>query len=372
MSSLDEATPAGGQPGSDLDAGATAAATVELLAGSALFRDLPRQQLSLLIQWFHERSFTSDDLIIRQGDYGQGLYLLVEGYAEVIVHAEIISAADDEGAAAIPTHIALLGPGEPFGEMSLLDDEPIVASVRAASRVRCLYLPKTEFLRTTTAHPAVGTALIHLLVRRLRDADYRLAAAAVDPLTGLSNRLGLEQQCRREGARLARSGGSLSVMFADINGFKQINDTYGHPVGDQALRVVADALRRSLRSSDYVARYGGDEFVALLPDADLHDAQRLADRIQQDLASRAEAPVTPSVSIGVQDLHATPAARSETGDNQRMGQALDIATVSVHERLADLLASADKAMYASKARHREAAAHRTRRPATPDDPPQEG
>jgi diguanylate cyclase len=113
------------------------------------------------------------------------------------------------------------------------------------------------------------------LVRRNRD----LAAAAwTDPLTGLLNRRGLTDAMTREEARANRYGASVAVALLDVDGLKAINDRRGHLAGDAVLRAVGSALRDAARASDVIARFGGDEFIALLPDADLEGAQAFLTR----------------------------------------------------------------------------------------------
>ena len=96
----------------------------------------------------------------------------------------------------------------------------------------------------------------------LRDA--RLAAA-IDPLTGCLNHGAMRERLAEEIARARRQGTPLAVTILDLDDFKRVNDTYGHPTGDALLRHVAEALRAEYRSFDQVARYGGDEFVVILP-----------------------------------------------------------------------------------------------------------
>jgi diguanylate cyclase (GGDEF)-like protein len=90
-----------------------------------------------------------------------------------------------------------------------------------------------------------------------------LSGAAVDPLTGLMNRLAYERRLVEEWHRAKRTGTSIAVIVIDLDNFKQINDEHGHQGGDEVLRSVASALDMALRSYDTVARYGGDEFIAL-------------------------------------------------------------------------------------------------------------
>jgi diguanylate cyclase (GGDEF)-like protein len=103
-------------------------------------------------------------------------------------------------------------------------------------------------------------------------------------LTRLPNRQAFEDQLTAELSRARRFRRPLSVLVLDCDGFKAINDHHGHAAGDAALRKVADTLRSSVREYDIVARYGGDEFVLVLPEADIADAETVAERLQATFA----------------------------------------------------------------------------------------
>jgi len=100
-----------------------------------------------------------------------------------------------------------------------------------------------------------------------------------DPLTGLYNRRFLEESLNREMARCKRNGNAFAVLMIDVDHFKRFNDTYGHDAGDSTLRAISGALQRSTRESDIVCRFGGEEFVIVLPDANLQGASARAQRI---------------------------------------------------------------------------------------------
>jgi diguanylate cyclase (GGDEF)-like protein len=122
--------------------------------------------------------------------------------------------------------------------------------------------------------------------------------ATRDSLTGLANRRLFDESLNREAARSQRLGAPLSLLVFDIDHFKQVNDSYGHQTGDRVLREVAAALVTNTKGFDVAARYGGDEFVVLLPGCKLDDAQRVAQRVQREIARQVgDAPVT--VSAGV-------------------------------------------------------------------------
>jgi diguanylate cyclase (GGDEF)-like protein/PAS domain S-box-containing protein len=174
-------------------------------------------------------------------------------------------------------------------------------------------------------------------VEARRQAEQELVRRALhDPLTGLPNRTLLLDRLTTALRRATRIGGSLAILFCDLDGFKQVNDNFGHLVGDLALVEVAQRLEAACRPLDTVARMGGDEFVVLAEGVEAPDAvHRLADRIRLALGEpvvAGEAKVFLAVSVGVATSHGG-------------GQAADA-----------LLVAADRAMYADKRARRAAQA----------------
>nr|HPI97645.1 diguanylate cyclase [Synergistales bacterium] len=123
----------------------------------------------------------------------------------------------------------------------------------------------------------VGTLL--RIQENLREAETR---ALVDELTGLWNRRYLFARIEQEKFRLERHGGKMALVMVDMAGFKHINDTYGHVVGDQVLKEFASILRKTMRHSDEVGRYGGDEFLILLPETGYEDIPQVIARIEKE------------------------------------------------------------------------------------------
>lgn len=131
---------------------------------------------------------------------------------------------------------------------------------------------------------AAAVLLTAALWRLLRDRVYVLLAllaeaARTDPLTGLLNRRAIEERLEAELARSTRAAKPLSIVMVDLDGFKRVNDEFGHHAGDEALEAFAEILRTCARRSDAIARMGGDEFALVLPETDAADAERLAERI---------------------------------------------------------------------------------------------
>ncbi len=127
--------------------------------------------------------------------------------------------------------------------------------------------------------------------------------ATFDHLTGLLNRRALAEILEREHVRAERYNRRYSVLFFDLDHFKRINDTYGHNVGDQALQAVTKIANRILREGDWIGRWGGEEFLCVLPDASDSEAERIAQRLRSQVTDRPivieRHTISVSLSIGV-------------------------------------------------------------------------
>lgn len=132
--------------------------------------------------------------------------------------------------------------------------------------------------------------------------------ARTDALTGLFNRRGIYEQLEAEQKRALRERLPLTVALVDLDGLKQINDQYGHMVGDEALKVVAEGINKRIRSYDRVGRHGGDEFLVVLPGAALDQAEKVCARIADTIAKTKTSKdnLSFSASIGVAEFFASP------------------------------------------------------------------
>ena len=144
--------------------------------------------------------------------------------------------------------------------------------------------------------------VIKLSLSSLKLRDALRAQAIRDPLTGLFNRNYLDETLRREISRSARHQTPLCVAMLDIDGFKAFNDTYGHHAGDILLKALAEFFLKQLRASDIVCRYGGDEFVLVLPDTDSQQVAERLDRMRGEVKGiecRYEGRLLPSASLSI-------------------------------------------------------------------------
>jgi diguanylate cyclase (GGDEF)-like protein len=124
-------------------------------------------------------------------------------------------------------------------------------------------------------------ARVRAALRTKRLQDLLTKYAKIDLLTELGNRRALEERLRQEWSRALRLGSVLAVVMSDIDHFKSVNDTYGHPVGDRLLGEIAKAMARQCRESDFPARYGGEEFAIVCPHTDAEGAYLLAQRYRR-------------------------------------------------------------------------------------------
>ncbi|MES2819928.1 MAG: diguanylate cyclase [Pseudomonadota bacterium] len=151
---------------------------------------------------------------------------------------------------------------------------------------------------------AMLTYLAYLQIRAVAVAQHRLKKqATTDSLTGLFNRRYAIEVAAYEITQRSRSQAPLSVMVADLDHFKAINDAQGHEGGDRVLKAVAEVLRRCVRSQDTVARWGGEEFLVILPGSPLPQAREVAERIRAEVQALAlqlgSTPVAVSLTLGV-------------------------------------------------------------------------
>lgn len=128
--------------------------------------------------------------------------------------------------------------------------------------------------------------LIMWLIAALKSSvDHHKSLASTDEMTGTSNRRAFLEAADREIGRSRRSGTALTVVFADCDNLKQVNDKLGHAIGDAAIKTVASTIKRTVRQQDLVARLGGDEFAILLPETDAEQAQTVVRKLRDVLES---------------------------------------------------------------------------------------
>lgn len=199
--------------------------------------------------------------------------------------------------------------GYPLGTLCVLDHQPRVLTPEQGEILESL-AAQVMLLLSLYEHNAKQAEMLAELETARRELAH---LAATDLLTGLANRRAFGERLNQEIARLARSGSSSCLLMVDLDGFKPINDRHGHQTGDHALTVFATLCTSVFRESDFIARWGGDEFMVLLPDTDKQAATAGAERLHAALArtpitADAQGSFSLGASIGIVEFDGSPDA----------------------------------------------------------------
>ena len=210
-----------------------------------------------------------------------------------------------------PRLVGAINQGQIHGFLSkpFTKDELDTALVQA-TQIHAIMAERDNLTAALAEQNQALEGLVQKRTRQLEERNLQLEELATrDPLTGLYNRRFLEARISEELARLQRYETPFSIAVLDVDDFKRVNDSFGHPVGDSVLKEVASFLQDNIRKVDSVGRFGGEEFVLLLPNTPLDGATLVAERIREDLAKkeshvRAAEPVSVTVSGGVAEASA--------------------------------------------------------------------
>lgn len=215
-----------------------------------------------------------------------------------------------------------------FAAVPIISERRVIGVLCATDKIDGANFTRRD-VRTLRTIGGVGA--LGLMAARGDLETRRLArAATVDSLTGLFNRQFFDLRLNQEVERARRASSTLTVLIIDIDDFKVINDTYGHPVGDAVLQSTANILRSAVRVFDVCARYGGDEFAIVMPNSDRMSAAASAERIRDSVASSC------SRVAGLADL-------------SRVTVSAGVAVMDSNEAPEQILARADQSLYRAKA-----------------------
>jgi diguanylate cyclase (GGDEF)-like protein len=238
-------------------------------------------------QTLEERICQPGEIIICENEPGDIFYLIRSGQAVVI-----------KGDFQAPTILGFRQSGDAIGEMALLENMPRSATVIALNTMFLWCLSREMFYKFLGENPAFSIDLMSMLSWRVRESDEERMRGYVrekqqvealeslskqatrDPLTGLFNRRYLDEILRGEIVRARQNGSTVGIIMADIDHFKYINDLYGHKAGDLMLQALGDLFKKCVRTADIVCRYGGEEFVVVMPGASVSTVNRCAEEIR--------------------------------------------------------------------------------------------
>jgi len=275
-------------------------------------------------QWVHlfdDREYQAGQVVFAENDPGDSAYIILSGRLAVI-----------KGDFSAPIILGCRMKEQSIGEMALLEESPRSASVVALEPVTLMEINRQSFQVLLKESSSFSRGILRILSRRLSEASQAVETATVektqDPLTGLYNRRYMETMLNHELQRAGRAGYPVSLIMMDIDHFKKLNDTYGHPAGDEVLRSLAALMKSQVRRADVACRYGGEEFLIILPETPIEVAAERAEMLRRAFAE---------LSI------------EHAGQVMQGKLSLGVAVSPDHAETPDrLIQTADKALYAAK------------------------
>nr|WP_298144825.1 GGDEF domain-containing protein [uncultured Pseudomonas sp.] len=248
---------------------------LQLVRQLRLFENVAASSINRLLKEFRACDLDEGEILLSPFNRNQHLYLLLKGQLKVY-----LGSLDS-------TSVSTLQIGDCTGEISFLDNQHPSAYVVATEASTVLRLHRESLISLFQQSPQMMQNLLGLLCDRVRQGNQLIINseqnANIDPLTGSFNRRWLEHVFERESTRCAFNQQPLCLLMLDVDHFKAYNDQHGHLAGDYALCLVAHTLRNQLRPKDSLTRFGGEEFVILLPEMSAEDGRKIGNRLRQSL-----------------------------------------------------------------------------------------
>lgn len=297
-----------------------------LIERNLLFHSMDFASVEYMLEHSSVRNLAAGKKLLQPDIPNHHLHLILEGKLSVRLAAQETL-----------EHTSLFA-GECAGEISLVDGKHPSALVVATGPTRILSVPHDTVWSLVNHSHEIARNLLEIIAGRMRNDNMALITsqnkkmqfehqAYVDALTGIYNRHWMSNAFPRALHRCALNKLPFAVMIADIDHFKRVNDTYGHLVGDIALKTVARCMAENLRPHDLLARYGGEEFAVFLPDTDLEEARTIATRLHAIIADT-------EIRCG--------------GISFQVTVSIGIAPTKHEETLENLIGEADHALYRAK------------------------
>lgn len=272
------------------------------LSGLSLFRGENTTALEWVLEFCSYKELSAGDIILSPNQTNHDLYFILSGRAQIQLSWQGHKT------------LTYLEEGQCIGEMSIIERAKPSAIVIADTDCYLLTIKGCILWELIDRSHAVARNLIYMLSSRIRNDNNVIIEslrqqrmheqkAKLDVLTGLNNRRWLDEMLKRIYDRYSVNHRPLSLVMLDVDHFKRYNDTHGHLAGDCALTSVANTIQSSIRPSDMAARFGGEEFVVILPDATLEEAGLIAQRLCHSVYDKRiiyhDKTVLPCVSVSV-------------------------------------------------------------------------
>lgn len=316
--------------------------SVAFLRSIEILSALEESELESIDELFQLIAIEPGEELFSQNDPGDTVFIVEQGRV-----ASSVAGKDGN-----QIEVAEFGSGDFFGEMALFDRSPRSATCTAKEYSELLCLSGDDFLSFEETNPGASIKIMRKMLKttadRLENSGVFLSEmvqwgesarkrAVTDEMTGLFNRRFIDEAISEQLAHAQTAGTPLTLVMADLDHFSSINNEYGHDVGDEVIKSVVPVLREHFRKSDLLARYGGDEFIFLLPDTPADQAFELCDAVCRD--------------VGKLDVLA-----DKRGSITRVTTSQGLAAYPAHGRTVKALQeAADMALYDAKERGRNRA-----------------
>lgn len=291
-----------------------------------LFNNVAASSIDQLLKDFLACDLETSEVLLSPANRNQYLYLLLKGQLKVY-----LGSLDSQP-------MSTLKVGDCAGEISFIDNEHPSAFVVATEPCCVLRLHRESLFNLFRQSPELMQNLLELLCDRVRQGNRIILDseqnANIDALTGAYNRRWLEHIFERESTRSAFNGKPLCMLMLDVDHFKAYNDQHGHLAGDYALCMLSNTLHNQLRPKDSLTRFGGEEFVILLPEISADEARSIGERLRTAMSQ-------------ISSFH------SPIGVQPGVTVSIGLAQMQPKDSLHGLIARADSALYQAKQQGRD-------------------
>lgn len=305
---------------------ATWQADLQQIRHLRLFNNVAASSINQLLKEFRACDLDAGEILLSPASRNQYLYLLLKG--QLKVHLGSLDSPP----------VTTLKVGDCAGEISFIDNEHPSAYVVASEPCSVLRLHRESLFNLFQQSPELMQNLLELLCQRVRKGNRSILdseqIANIDALTGAYNRRWLERIFERESTRSAFNKKPLCMLMLDVDHFKAYNDQHGHLAGDYALCLLAQTLSNQLRPKDSLTRYGGEEFIILLPEISIEEARNIGERLRQS-------------------LHHVSSFHSPIGVLPGVTVSIGLAQMQPNDSLHSVIARADSALYQAKQQGRD-------------------
>jgi len=261
---------------------------IQFLKTVEIFSLLSEEEISMIIDKLHFIDIGENVMLFREGEEGNEMFIVQTGSVKTSIRMP--DSSDKE--------LAMFKSGDFFGEMSIFDNAPRSATCKTVDKASLISLKDTDLFSMIERNPEIAIKIMYRMLnittQRLRDTGEFLSdmvqwgeaarkRTITDEFTGAYNRRFLDDFLPEYFEAARKKSKPLSLVMADLDHFRDINESFGHETGDRIILEVVSIFRKHLRETDIIARYGGDEFTLLFPDTSAEVVMEVAEKIRVDV-----------------------------------------------------------------------------------------